>query len=234
MSALIPLHFDRANIRMVMLDGEPWWVCADVAKSLGLANPRQVLARLEDYEKGVHIVDTLGGPQAVTIINESGFYSLLLTSRKPVAKAMKRWLTTEALPSIRKYGCYPPPPPRPLPPIDDETPWDGMEKTIGQRFREERERWEAENPGYTLAKSCPGLSKQIVIAIESDWGGIRKGKRMEMLLYMGIDVLYVMTGRRTLTSAERAMRDAYRIADPAARADILGSALALPRASEID
>lgn len=234
MTALIPLHFASSDMRMIVRDGEPWWVGDDVAKSLELANRRQAVGRLEEYEKGVCIIDTLGGPQSVTIINESGFYSLLLTSRKPVAKAMKRWLTTEVLPSIRKHGSYPPPAAKPLPPVDDETPWDGREKTIGQRFREERERWEAENPGYKLAGTIPGISKNVARAIEDDLGGMRKGRRMEFLLYAGIDVLYVMTGTRTLTGAERAMRDAYRLADPIQRTGILSTAIALPRASDLD
>lgn len=232
MNALASLHFANSDMRMIMRDGEPWWVGDDVARSLDLANPRQALSRLEEYEKGVHIVDTSGGPQSVTIINESGFYSLLLTSRKPMAKAMKRWLITEVLPSIRLHGCYPPPVRAARPLVDKQSPWDGVEKTIGERFSEERERWEAET-GYKLADNVPGFSKNVVRAIEGNLGGIYNVKRIEMLLYAEIDVLYVLIGRRTLTKAERTMRDAYRLSDPDQRAEILSSVIALPRAGDL-
>lgn len=218
MNAITPLQFAGDDVRMLVRDGEPWWVGDDVARSLGLANPRQVLSRLDEYEKGVLNVDTLGGAQLVTVINESGFYSLLLTSRKPVAKAMKRWLTTEVLPSIRKHGSYPAPALRPelAAPVDNETPWEGAEKTLGQRFREERLRWEAET-GFPLAGTVSTMTKAIVRSIEDDRGGIRKGQRLEWLLYAGFDVLFVMTGVRTLTEAEREFRDAYRCANLAQR-----------------
>lgn len=222
MNALTPLQFAGDDVRMLVRDGEPWWVGDDVARSLGLANPRQVLSRLETYERSIHNVDTLGGPQSMAVINESGFYSLLLTSRKPVAKAMKQWLTTEVLPSIRKHGSYPPPALQPeLPaPVDQETPWDGERKTLGQRFREERLRWEAET-GFPLAGTVSTMTKAIVRAIEDDRGGLRKGQRVEWLIYSGFDVVYVMTGTRLLTMSERALRDAYRAADPIQRSAMI-------------
>ncbi|WP_446654755.1 BRO-N domain-containing protein [Blastomonas sp.] len=181
---------------MLIRDGEPWWVGDDVARTLELANRRQAVGRLEDYEKGVCIVDTLGGPQSVTIINESGFYSLLLTSRKPVAKAMKRWLTTQVLPSIRKHGCYPPPPPPAALLEDNARAIPDHEKTIAQRFRKERLRIEA-STGHQLA-NIPSMSKQIIAAIENDMGGVTKGQRIRYLALAGVDVLYVLTGRRTI------------------------------------
>jgi len=229
----IPLHFENFDVRTVMINGELWWVGIDATNMLGISKGHQALSRLDDYERGTYIIGTPLGGQEMVIINESGMYSLLLTSRKPIAKTFKRWLTTEVLPSIRQHGCYPSPPPKPKPVIDDEIPWDGGEKTIGQRFREERERWEAET-GYKMAGTIPGISKHVARAIEDDMGGIRKGQRMEMLLYAGIDVLYIMTGRRTLTRAERAMRDAYRLADHEQRTLILNSTLALPRAEDVE
>ncbi len=233
MNAITPLDFAGDNVRMLVRDGEPWWVADDVVRSLGVANARDALTRLEEYEKGVGITDTRGGPQSVAIINESGFYSLLLTSRKPVAKAMKRWLTTEVLPSIRKHGSYPPPALQPeLPaPVDNETPWEGAEKTLGQRFQEERLRWEAEK-GFPLAGTVSTMTKAIVRAIEDDRGGIRKGQRMEWLLYAEFDILYVITGTRTLTATERAVRDAYRSADLVQRAVAAKTVLSLAPVSD--
>jgi anti-repressor protein len=90
----------------VTVDGEPWFVAADVCAVLDLGNPRSSLALLDDDEKGVHTVDTPGGPQQVTVINEPGLYSLVLRSRKTEAKLFKRWITHEVLPAIRATGSY--------------------------------------------------------------------------------------------------------------------------------
>ena len=92
--------------RIVDVNGEPWWIAKDVCDVLSIANSRDALNRLDDDEKGVVSTDTLGGNQTVSIINEAGLYSLILTSRKPEAKEFKRWVTHEVLPSIRKTGSY--------------------------------------------------------------------------------------------------------------------------------
>lgn len=86
------------------LEGEPWFVAADVCRALGIGNSRDATARLDDDEKGVVSTDTLGGKQELTIVNEPGLYALVLSSRKPEAKAFKRWITHEVIPSIRKTG----------------------------------------------------------------------------------------------------------------------------------
>lgn len=97
---------DFGEIRTLTIDSEPWFVVVDVCKALEIRNNRMAVERLDDDEKGVSSIDTLGGPQDVIIINESGLYSLILTSRKPEARAFKRWITHEVLPSIRKRGIY--------------------------------------------------------------------------------------------------------------------------------
>lgn len=94
------------NVRVVQVDGEPWFVAADVCRALEISNSRDAVARLDDDEKGVGSTDTLGGKQGMQIINEPGLYTLVLGSRKPEAKAFKRWVTHEVLPSIRKHGAY--------------------------------------------------------------------------------------------------------------------------------
>lgn len=76
-----------------MRDGEPWFVAADVCKGVMVANNRGALARIDTDEKGVAITDTLGGKQEMSIVSEAGLYSLVLSSRKPEAKAFKRWVT---------------------------------------------------------------------------------------------------------------------------------------------
>lgn len=94
------------QIRTTVVDGDPWFVAVDVCRALEVGNSRQAVARLDDDEKGVISTDTLGGRQDVSIINEPGLYTLVLGSRKPEAKAFKRWITHEVLPSIRKTGAY--------------------------------------------------------------------------------------------------------------------------------
>jgi prophage antirepressor-like protein len=98
--------FGDSPVRAVVIKGEPWWVLKDVCVVLGLTNSRMVADRLDDDEKGVSQSDTLGGKQDVTIVNESGLYSVILRSDKPEAKAFRRWITQEVLPAIRKTGRY--------------------------------------------------------------------------------------------------------------------------------
>lgn len=99
-------NFDGQQIRAIVRDGEPWFFASDVCDVLSISNSRDATSRLDEDEKGVATADTLGGTQQVAVINESGLYSLILTSRKPEAKRFKKWVTSEVLPSIRKTGSY--------------------------------------------------------------------------------------------------------------------------------
>lgn len=106
MNQLTIFNYGESPIRTLQNDGEIWWMLADVCKVLEIKNPRNVAARLDDDEKGVRLVDTLGGAQNITVINEPGLYSVILRSDKPEAKQFKRWVTHDVLPSIRKNGSY--------------------------------------------------------------------------------------------------------------------------------
>lgn len=95
------------TVRTVTINGEPWLVGKDVAEALGYSNPRKAISDHVDAEdRGVTKCDTLGGPQEMTIINESGLYALVLSSKLPTARRYKHWVTSEVLPSIRKHGLY--------------------------------------------------------------------------------------------------------------------------------
>ena len=95
------------SVRSLMVNGEPYFVGRDVAKILGYANPNDALAKhVDEEDKGVAKCDTLGGIQELTVINESGLYSLILSSKLPSAKRFKRWVTSEVLPAIRKHGVF--------------------------------------------------------------------------------------------------------------------------------
>ena len=99
------------EVRTIMRDGEPWFVAADVCRALEVNNSRDAVARLDGDEKtAVVLTDTSSNgviqKRAMTLVSESGLYSLVLGSRKPEARLFKRWITHEVLPSIRKHGIY--------------------------------------------------------------------------------------------------------------------------------
>lgn len=99
--------FNDQQVRTVVRDGEPWFVGKDVADILGYSDTAQaVRKRIDDEDKGVVEMTTPGGKQNMVVINESGLYSLILSSKLPTAKAFKRWVTSEVLPTIRKHGAY--------------------------------------------------------------------------------------------------------------------------------
>ncbi|WP_418419290.1 BRO family protein [Blautia sp.] len=95
------------QVRTLVIDGEAWFVGKDVAEILGYSNTRKALAdHVDEEDKGVTKCDTLGGVQDLTVINESGLYGLILSSKMPNAKKFKHWVTSEVLPAIRKHGIY--------------------------------------------------------------------------------------------------------------------------------
>lgn len=95
------------RVRTVLINDTPYFVGKDVAEILGYSNPRKAIGdHVDEEDKGVTKCDTLGGAQELTVINESGLYSLILSSKMPNAKRFKRWVTSEVLPSIRKHGMY--------------------------------------------------------------------------------------------------------------------------------
>lgn len=104
-------------------DGEPMFVAKDVCAALEVKNSRDALARLDDDEKGVVLTDTPGGEQQMQAVNEAGLYVLVLSSRKPEAKAFKRWVTHEVLPALRRDGGY-------MVARDDETPEELMARAL--------------------------------------------------------------------------------------------------------
>ena len=121
MNELQIFHYNDNEVRTVQIDGEPWWVLKDVCEVFGETNYRRVSGRLDEDEKGVSQINTPGGIQNMTIINESGLYSVLfvmqpekargvsdeyIEQRKEQLRTFRRWVTSEVLPSIRKTGGY--------------------------------------------------------------------------------------------------------------------------------
>ena len=104
---ITPFNFHDETVRVLTDErDEPWFIAKDVCAVLEIGNPSQALTNLDDDEKGITTTDTLGGPQKTVTVSESGFYKLVLRSRKPVAKEFQRWVTHEVLPNIRRHGAY--------------------------------------------------------------------------------------------------------------------------------
>ena len=98
---------EGASVRMQMIKDEPWFMAKDVCEILGLNNVSQALTQLDADEKhGIITNDVTGRNQEIRFVNESGMYALIFQSRKPQARAFRKWVTGEVLPSLRKYGYY--------------------------------------------------------------------------------------------------------------------------------
>lgn len=107
MSEIMPFNFEGQNVRVIVdLDGEPWWVAADVCAVLGLANVTEALSRLDRADISTTEVRSGGQNRQMKIVNESGLWDLVLDSRKSEARRLRKWVTSEVLPALRKTGSY--------------------------------------------------------------------------------------------------------------------------------
>lgn len=94
------------EVRSIMVKGEPLFVAKDVCDVLGISNSRDAMNRLDEDEKAMSVLPTQFGKKSMNMVNESGLYNLIFQSRKPEARAFRKWVTQEVLPNIRKYGFY--------------------------------------------------------------------------------------------------------------------------------
>lgn len=99
-------NYEGAEVRTVQIDGEPWFVLTDVCRELEISNSRMAADRLENDELMSVKLTSGGQRREMTIVNESGLYTVILRSDKPQAKPFRKWVTSEVLPSIRKHGSY--------------------------------------------------------------------------------------------------------------------------------
>ena len=173
-------HEDFGSVRVLERSGTPWFVGKDVAGILGYTNPRKAIGdHVDEEDKGVTKCDTLGGEQEVTVINESGLYSLILSSKLPAAKKFKRWVTLEVLPAIRKHGVYA---------IDEMLANPEAMICALMAYREEREKrltlmeenavqkqqiaeLQPKASYYDIVLNCPDLVPISVIAKDYGWSG---------------------------------------------------------------
>jgi len=106
MIELVPFAYGDVEVRTVLVDGDPWFVAADVARVLGYSATAAMTRRLDDEDKGVRVLHTPGGDQEMTVISEPGLYDAILGSQVSSAKQFKRWVITEVLPTIRRTGQF--------------------------------------------------------------------------------------------------------------------------------
>ena len=104
--SLSVFDFEEYEVRIAGTADKPEWVASDVCTVLGISKYRDAISRLDDYQRGSVVVDTLGGKQRMATVTESGLYALIFTSRKDEAKRFQRWVFEEVLPRIRKTGSY--------------------------------------------------------------------------------------------------------------------------------
>ncbi len=174
--------YNRMNVRTAIVDGEPWFVAADVCRILDIGNPSDALSRLDDDEKSTLVlIEGIPGNPEKRVVNESGLYTLILGSRKPGARAFKRWATHEVIPAIRRTGIY-----------ATETILDNPDLAIAAftRLKEERERrvsvellataqqqqiaeLRPKASYYDRVLQCPDLVKISTIAKDYGWSAQR-------------------------------------------------------------
>lgn len=245
MTNLVSLHFDRSDVRMLMLNGVPWWVLIDVCAVLEIQNASRAAQRLEDYQKGITTTYTLGGPQSLLIVNEPGIYALTLSSRKPEAKLFAKWLFTEVIPSIRQFGTFPPPQAvenGDFPALEPLRAPEGTTPT--QRFLEEVDRM-ADVMGTTPDKLLGVLtSVQTVRMMRLHGEGLssilKKADKLEAMGSAGFDMPYILRGERSMTRDERALVSQLRTIEATQRAAVFHRfaaqlpALAAPSDEEIE
>jgi len=100
-------HEEFGKVRTILIENEPWWVLKDVCNVLGIVEAKSTARRLDNDEvRQIPIVDTKGRQNRMYAVNESGLYSVIIRSDKPIAKPFRKWITSEVLPSIRKHGAY--------------------------------------------------------------------------------------------------------------------------------
>jgi prophage antirepressor-like protein len=202
-------RYGATDVRTVAIDGEPWFVAADVCAILEIGRVHDAVRGLDDDEKGAESIRTLGGEQSVSVINEPGLYSLILRSRKPEAKAFKRWITHEVLPAIRRTGGY-------VAPMTDDEKLVALAQGVLEMRRERDEAVDQRDTAVAALESAvPAIeyheryvTSTDVVTVK-DWGaqfGLTDPKARALLVEKGI-VYRKSIGHRWSQSAERMVEE---------------------------
>lgn len=200
MNALVPLHFEAADVRMVMRDGVPWWCAVDIVPILDYHSAQTMVRSLDPDEKGYAEMHTPsasgdgrgGGLQKMMVISLSGLLACTIRSHSPRARVFRRWVTGEVLPAILKYGFYDPArlaalqaeESRPIPPTQQE------------RFFQEVERYERRT-GFKVT-TLPDVSDNKLRQLKLGAGLVGmldRGKLWAVFVSAGFDMHYVLFGQ---------------------------------------
>ena len=122
MSNITPFSYEDHEVRVLDVNGEPWFVLADLCKVLGLANPAVVAKRLDKADVCLTYISSGGQRRAMTIVAEPGMYDVVVRSDSPAAKPFRRWVTHEVLPALRRTGTYTTTPSVPQPDLSELSP----------------------------------------------------------------------------------------------------------------
>ncbi len=159
MGEVIPFDFEARKVRVVMQDYAPVFVGQDVCRVLGISKYRDALASLDADERVSMIVDTLGGPQAMTAVTQSGLFALIFMGKAVVAKRFRKWVTSEVLPALLRDGCY------------------GLASADRARLEAHRAYLEAlPEVHQATAHARAAIMRQIAVMMA---GGLRRGAAME-------------------------------------------------------
>ena len=164
----LTLTFDGHRLRMAGTLERPEWVAKDVCRLLHIHNSGQALSNVvPDDERGLTICDTPGGPQQMATVTEPGLYRLILRSRKPAAERFRTWMVRDVIPSIRRHGCFPPPPERPaLPALDLDDPGSlrGLVEGLALRRLADLERIAELEPKAEVYDACMSSADLLTVA----------------------------------------------------------------------
>ena len=199
-------NYQDNEVRTIEKDGETYWILKDVCDALGLSNARMVADRLDDDE--VRKFDLRGLSGESNAVNESGLYNVILRSDKPEAKAFKRWVTHEVLPSIRKTGAYA----TPLSPLEQLQLQVKIMQDLERKQREQQKAIEATNQridtmGDILTMNFNAWreeSKAMVVRIAQVWGGNEYIREVYAEIYKQIDTRFAVNLKRRLANMKAA------------------------------
>ena len=182
-------NYESSEIRTITIDNEPWFVGKDVAEALGYAKPENAIARhVDDEDKSTTPFQGTAYETRATIINESGLYSLILSSKLPTAKRFKRWVTSEVLPAIRKTGVY----------TTQCAPKASSVKEVVNLIRITRETMEAQGcPPSDVAKVVKGICDQFNVKLPDCF--VKPESTTMADVYSMVDFVFSWKGKRKPT-----------------------------------
>lgn len=203
LSTMKEFTFNPTNqpIRVEIRDNAPWFVAKDICDALSLTNITETLSRLDDDEKLTSVVLNSGQGRQMWLVSESGLYNLIFQSRKPEAKAFRKWVTSEVLPSIRRTGRYEMPSPAPKALRSPRVKPRDRSAEMGEFFLELR-RWVRRSDVDETAELCGVRRKSVMDVL----GGLKPGADVLELL-----VAYAKDNRSRgrMTDIQRSRREDY-------------------------